>query len=323
MDCRDIRRTPPPWWPANEAWPPARRSHAWRAGRRRFVRRLAFLFAALLLLSATGAAALISKLLRGSGIAATAPVGPLAILALVWLLALLATSMRRVAVPLGNIVEAANRVAGGDYAARIPEYGPPSVRVVANAFNTMAGRLEAQDQQRRNLMADIAHELRTPLSIIQGRVEGLLDGVYPRDDVRLAGLLDETRHLSRLVEDLGTLSSAEAGALDLRKELVDPAELIRDTAASLGAPAIRVDVPEELPLMELDPVRIREVLLNLLSNAVRHTPAEGVVSIEAAAQAKRLVIRVSDTGSGIAPEDLPHVFARFHKGRNSPGSGLG
>ena len=180
----------------------------------------------------------------------------------------------------------------------------------------------AQDQLRRQLMADVAHELRTPLSILQGRIEGLLDGVYPRDDARMAGLLEETQHLSRLVEDLRTLANAEAGALDLRKEMVDPADLIRDAAGAFDR-KIEVDASDEMPPIDVDPVRIREVLLNVLANADRHTPAEGKIAIHGEMQPRKLVIRVTDTGSGIAPEDLPRIFERFHKGRDSHGSGLG
>jgi signal transduction histidine kinase len=190
-----------------------------------------------------------------------------------------------------------------------------SIRRVSSAFST-------QNRLRRQLMADVAHELRTPLSILQGRIEGLIDGVYPRDDARLTGLLEETQHLSRLVEDLRTLANAEAGALDLRKEPVDPADLIRDAASAFDR-RIDVDAPDELPLIDVDPVRVREILLNLLSNAIRHTPAAGTITIHAAMEPKRLVIRVTDTGSGIAPEDLPRIFERFHKGRDSHGSGLG
>jgi len=203
-------------------------------------------------------------------------------------------------------------------------FGVGAVLVIgfALAIRRVSRVFGEQDRLRRQLMADVAHELRTPLAILQGRVEGLIDGVYPPDAARLGELLDETRHLSRLVEDLGTLASAEAGALDLRKELVDPAELIHEAAASI-APTIEVRIAGELPLMEIDPVRIREVLLNLLSNAVRHTPAGGAVSIAAAAEGRRLVIRVTDSGSGIPADELPRIFTRFQKGRDSPGSGLG
>lgn len=182
----------------------------------------------------------------------------------------------------------------------------------------VAGHFREQVRLRRQLMADVAHELRTPLSILQGRIEGLLDGVYPRDDERLGELLAETQHLSRLVEDLRTLANAEAGALDLRKERVDLAELIRDTAASFDVP-VAVDA---LPPIDADPVRIREVLLNVLGNARQHAPA-WTVTIHAEARSNEIAIRVSDDGPGIPAQELPHLFERFHKGRDSRGSGLG
>ena len=190
------------------------------------------------------------------------------------------------------------------------------------AIHRVAGAFAQQDRLRRQLMADVAHELRTPLAILQGRIEGLLDGVYPRDETHLAELLEETRHLSRLVEDLGTLAHAEAGALELRKEAVDLGDLIRDVAAALPRPIV-VEVPAELPALEVDPVRIRQVLLNLLANALRHTPAEGVISIAVEARPQRMLIRVRDSGSGIAPEELPRLFERFQKESDSRGSGLG
>ncbi|HET8772149.1 MAG TPA: HAMP domain-containing sensor histidine kinase [Thermoanaerobaculia bacterium] len=187
----------------------------------------------------------------------------------------------------------------------------------ALAFRRVSRVFRAQDALRRQLLADVAHELRTPLAILQGRVEGLLDGVYPRDDAHLSELLDETHHLSRLVEDLRTIANAEAGVLELQKERVDAAELIRDAAASFESVSVDVRGPIEL---DLDPVRIRAVLLNLLSNAVR---AGGAVRVSAEAQPSPLVIRVADTGSGIPAEELPRIFDRFVKGRDSRGSGLG
>jgi signal transduction histidine kinase len=329
MHSRHSRRGPPPWWPANEAWPPAGRAHAWRHGRNRFVRRLVFLFAALLLLSATGAATLISKLLGGSGIAGSVPIAPLALLVLVWVLALLAAGMRRVAVPLGDIVEAANRVAGGDYSTRIAEHGPPSVRVVANAFNTMAERLEAQDQQRRHLMADIAHELRTPLSVIQGKMEGLIDGVYPRDDDTLTEVMNETRLLARLVDDLRTLANAESGTLTLQKEQTDLAMLAQDVVSSVSAAAengqiaLRLEAAPDLPSIAVDPLRIREVLANLLANALHHTPPGGAISLRVNALGRDAVFTVEDTGPGMGPDELSKIFDRFYKGEGSRGSGIG
>jgi signal transduction histidine kinase len=194
--------------------------------------------------------------------------------------------------------------------------------VFRRAIRRVSGAFAEQDRLRRQLMADVAHELRTPLAILQGRVEGLIDGVYPRDDDHLTELLEETRHLSRLVEDLGTLAHAEAGALELRKETVDLGDLVRDVAASLPRP-ITIVVPAELPAIEVDPVRIRQVLLNLLANAIRHTPAEGTIAIEIQARPQQILIHVRDSGSGIAPEDLPRIFERFQKGSDSRGSGLG
>jgi two-component system, OmpR family, sensor histidine kinase BaeS len=194
--------------------------------------------------------------------------------------------------------------------------------VFRRAIGRVGRAFAEQDRLRRQLLADVAHELRTPLAILQGRIEGLLDGVYPRDESHLAELLDETRHLSRLVEDLGTLAHAEAGALELRKESIDLGDLVRDVAASLPRP-VDVRVPADLPAVEVDPVRIRQVLLNLLANALRHTPPEGTVAVEVEAQPQRLLIRVRDSGSGIAPEDLPRIFERFQKGSDSGGSGLG
>lgn len=197
-------------------------------------------------------------------------------------------------------------------------FGVVLLIAIATAFVWTLRRVTSvfrkQDALRRQLMADVAHELRTPLAILQGRVEGLIDGVYPRDDERLEELLGEIRHLSRLVEDLRTIANAEAGALELRKERFDLVELIRDVAGDAG-----VDSPEELAI-DADPVRIREVMLNLLSNAKRYSDA---VRIRVEARPREAVIEVSDRGKGIPAEDLPRIFERFQKGRDSRGTGLG
>ena len=187
----------------------------------------------------------------------------------------------------------------------------------ATAFRRVSRTFRAQDALRRQMLADVAHELRTPLAILQGRIEGLLDGVYPRDDAHLGELLDETHHLARLVEDLRTIANAEAGALDLQRESVDLAELIRDVASSFNGVTVDANAPIE---MTVDPVRIREVLLNLLSNAVR---TGGTVRIHAQSSASSAIVRVSDTGPGIASDELPRIFERFVKGRDSRGTGLG
>jgi len=202
-------------------------------------------------------------------------------------------------------------------------------RRVVRMFGGMHSRLEAQDIQRRHLMADIAHELRTPLAVVQGRLEGMLDGIYPRDEMQIAAALQETRMLARLVEDLRTLAHTESGTLALQKESTDISVLINEAVASFSAEgaerkvALDAHAAADLPLIEVDPLRVREVLTNLISNAMRHTPEGGRVSVTATANATSIAVSVADTGSGIPAADLPKIFDRFYKGRASRGSGLG
>jgi len=328
MRSRRHWRRPPSWWPANEPWPPPNRVEVWRRGRGRFLRRMVILFAAMFFLSALGLSMLIS-LVRGRGASPYLSTGALIVAVGFCVLILLFGAIRRFGVPLGDIVEGANRVATGDFSARVPAHGPPSLRTVANAFNSMAERLESQERQRRHFMADVAHELRTPIAVVQGRLEGLLDGVYPRDDSALTELLDETRILARLLEDLRSLANAESGALALTKEPTDIVMLMSDVTnsfsrdAELANVSIKIDVPTDLPLISVDPTRIREVLSNLISNALHHTPANGVIMIQAKVSNDCLILSVADTGSGIPAEDLPKIFQRFYKGAGSRGSGLG
>jgi signal transduction histidine kinase len=260
--------------------------------------------------------------------------GPVVLLAGLFGVAAVAVVMvgvlRRVGMPLDAVMDAADRVAGGDYSVRVAEHGPPPVRALARAFNTMTARLESHDRQRRNLMADVAHELRTPLSVIQGRLEGLLDGVYERDDRQVGDLLEEVHVLSRLIEDLRMLALSEAGALKLQKEPADISALSRDVVRTFAAEAasrnvtLTVDGSVSAPLVVVDPLRIREVLTNLLANALRHTPAHGAVDVRvAAAPTGGVIVDVSDTGSGMTAEEIARAFDRFHKGSESQGSGLG
>jgi two-component system OmpR family sensor kinase/two-component system sensor histidine kinase BaeS len=243
-------------------------------------------------------------------------------------------ALRRFASPVADLVEAAGRLADGDSGARVVERGPPAVRRLAAAFNQMATRLEAQQTERRNLLAEIAHELRTPLAVVQGNLEGLLDGVYPRDDAHLTAALDETRVLAALVDDLRTIALAEAGALPLHREPVDLASLLQDATAPFAGRAEAAGIalthacPAGLALLNIDPVRIRQVVANLVTNALQHTPPGGRVQVACERRdgvdgGDEVSVAVVDTGTGIAPGDLPHVFTRFYKSKASSGSGLG
>jgi signal transduction histidine kinase len=237
--------------------------------------------------------------------------------------------MRRVASPLGAVMDAAESVADGDYATRVAERGPPPVRALARSFNTMTERLQHADRQRRDLMADLAHELRTPLSVLQGRIEGMLDGVYPLEAGQLEQLLDQTKILSRLIEDLRTLALSDAGVLTLQREPMDVTDLLSEVVDSFEAEAARLsismllDAPAAPVTVEVDAVRIKEVLANLLSNALAHTPAGGRIRLALSSVADTVSISVSDTGSGMSGDDVARMFDRFYKGRDSRGAGLG
>jgi two-component system OmpR family sensor kinase/two-component system sensor histidine kinase BaeS len=253
----------------------------------------------------------------------------LGLAALVVGVAIVGFVFRRTARPLQSVMDAADRVAAGDYDVKLREDGPPDVRRLARSFNEMTERLGEAERRRRDLLADLAHELRTPLSVIRGNAEGMLDGLYPLDRAHLDPVLDETKVMSRLLDDLRTLSTAEAGALRLHREQVDPATVVDDAVGSFRSQADAAGVTLEarmapgLPAIDADPFRIGEVLSNLLSNALRHTPSGGSITVSAAATDRGVAFTVADTGSGIPAAALPHVFDRFAKGEDSPGAGLG
>ena len=241
--------------------------------------------------------------------------------------------VRRAAGPVGDVMEAVGRVAEGDLSARVEARGGGDDRRLAQAFNRMAERLQTDEARRRELLSDLAHELRTPLAVIRGNTEAMLDGLYPADLQHLRTVLDETDVLGRLLDDLRTLSTAEAGALVLHREPIAPRTLVHDVVAAFMNQSQERDISlvsniaDGLPTIEVDPVRIGEVLTNLLQNALRHTPSGGRIEVAVAeasiAHAPAVAFRVADTGSGIADELLPSVFDRFVKGRDSGGSGLG
>jgi signal transduction histidine kinase len=319
------RRGTPPWWPEEEPWPP-RGPEAWQAIRRRFFRRF-LLFLLITVGTIVGISALVGRV-AGEG-AHRRPFFGFGFLLAVIAVIVLIRSFRRVAAPLADVMVAADRVAAGDYDARVEERGPRDVRRLGRAFNEMTERLGSNETRRRQLLADVTHELRTPLSVIRAHLEAIADGLYPADATHLGRIIEETTVMSRLLDDLQTLSTAEAGALKLHRQRTDPRELVDVAVASFSARAaeahVRLDgrVEDGLPDVDVDPVRIGEVLSNLLSNAVRHTPAGGEVVLFATAGDGAVVLAVRDTGSGIRAEQLPHVFDRFSKAADSPGAGLG
>jgi signal transduction histidine kinase len=236
------------------------------------------------------------------------------------LLAGAALLSRRVFRPLRRVMEAAERIAEGDLSARVRLLHPGDLGRLAATFNHMADELERSDERRRRLTVDVAHELRTPLTVLQGNLEGMLEGVYQPTPEALRGLLDETRLLTRLVDDLRTLALAEAGQLHFDLQRLDVAGLLADARTSFGGQAdglgvrLEVDAPDALPPVRGDAQRLAQVLGNLISNALRHTPPGGQVTLSARAADGGVIVRVADTGPGIPPQDRPYVFDRFWKG---------
>jgi two-component system sensor histidine kinase BaeS len=241
----------------------------------------------------------------------------------------LVAGSRRLARASRRATEAARQVEKGDFSARINDSGWGVLGDLGRAFNSMSARLEVTEKRRRSFLAEVTHELRTPLAIIRGEAEAIADGVHLADPEHVGRILTATRTVERLVEDLGTLSLSDAGGLILRREPVDLAVLINESIADLRPAADPAGVTLEarvavgLPPVLLDPARIRGVLDNLLSNALRHTPRGGRVVLSAEPSRKGVTIAVEDSGSGIRPDLLPHVFERFVKDPTSPGSGLG
>jgi signal transduction histidine kinase len=231
--------------------------------------------------------------------------------------------------PVDELISAAERVEAGDYSARATEAGPRPLRRLARSFNTMSARLEASDQRRRSFLADVSHELRSPLTVIQGQLEAIADGVYPADEAHLLPVLEQTRLLERLVEDLRTVALAEAGSLPLQLEPTDIGELVDEVVAGFHVAAdgrgvqLGSEAEPGLPAVTVDRARMRQVLSNLLDNALRHTPDRGRIAVTVFAADSQVVIEAGDNGTGIPAELIPRVFDRFAKAPGSTGSGLG
>jgi signal transduction histidine kinase len=248
-----------------------------------------------------------------------------------------AVAYRRVRGPVGDLLRAAEQVATGAHGAVDVEVrGPRELRLLTVTFNEMAARLAAAEEQRRYFLAEVTHELRNPLAVLQSEIEAQIDGVHPRDDHHLGSLLDETRRLGHLVDDLHTLALTETGRLVLRREAVAFGALVDEAVERHGPQArqrgvsLRASVAPDLPEAWVDPARVRQVVDNLVTNAVRHSPAGGEVAIEVATlpspgagDGPGLRCRVTDAGPGFPEGELDRVFERFTRAGDSRGSGLG
>lgn len=247
---------------------------------------------------------------------------------------------RAITRPIDQLTRAAQHLAEGDLSARVAvddhglRLGPDEISELGTAFNAMASHLQQSEQVRRDMTADVAHELRTPLAVMRGNLEAMLDGVYPFDAEHLSPVLNQVHLLTRLVEDLRTLALAEASQLTLSKRPVDLAALLRSSLTSFEAQAaaqhvaLRIVLASDLPEVLLDPDRIQQTVGILIANALRYTPPQGTITVTAQSAGASVTIEVADTGSGISPEDLPHVFDRFYRAdksraRESGGTGLG
>ena len=352
---------PQPWWTDAGTW--AAHRQEWRKRQHSLFKRLLLAFGGFLVLIAGSVGILtlvFTSLLGGNHDSAL----------LVWIvgiglalgLPLLGAGIARIvfvniARPLARVMSVADAVAGGDLSVRVPEgeaeRAGDDFAQLSQTFNRMLDELQRTLDDRRNLTADVAHDLRTPLHIIQGNLEGILDGVYEPTREHIEMLLEETHLLSRLIEDLRTLSLAESGYLQLHKEPVNVGELLADVTTSFGAQAEEAGVglqadtshfapsPEPMPaglseqdkaasgVIDADAMRLNQVLANLVGNSLRHTPAGGTITLIGEPIQGGVRVIVSDTGSGIADEDVPYIFNRFWRGdlsrshEEGAGGGLG
>jgi len=241
---------------------------------------------------------------------------------------------RQITRPVKALITGARRIAKGELSYRVKTRSNDEIGELADSFNSMAETLEQVEQSRRQLTADIAHELRTPLTIIEGTVEGILDDVFEADSEHLNSIKEQTLLLTHLINDLRDISLAESGQLTLNLQPADIVDLVQRVVTGFepnaGEKNIRLDLNSAVESleMELDPVRMEQVISNLLRNAIRHTPVDGSITVTIDRTEKDLELSVSDTGEGIEPEDLPHIFERFYRSgtsrsRKEGGTGLG
>jgi signal transduction histidine kinase len=241
---------------------------------------------------------------------------------------------RRISAPVKALTRAVRRMGQGDLSQRVQSKEKGELGELAQAFNTMAENLDRGEKLRRNMIADVAHELRTPLSNLKGYLEAIRDGVIRPAPDAIRSLDEEADLLSRLVDDLQELSLAEAGELKLDChtediiKLLKQAVAVRQTQAAAKGVLVSVDLPKKLPTVNIDAHRISQVLLNLIDNAITHTPKGGTITITARKLDNWLEIGVEDTGEGVPAKDLPNIFERFYRvdksrARATGGAGLG
>jgi two-component system sensor histidine kinase BaeS len=240
---------------------------------------------------------------------------------------------RSISAPITRLADAAQRIGAGELRTRVDAGGSRELIELAHAFNTMAGDLQRAEDLRSTLMADVSHELRTPLTALEGNLRAALDRVYALDEAEIANLYGQTRHLIRLVQDLRELALAEAHRLPLDKQPTDVPALVDETLRVFAPLAEEQGVRLErqldgLPAIIVDARRIRQVLHNLLANALRHTPRHGVVTVVGRSEVDAVYLAVQDTGVGLDPNQLELVFERFYRSdqsrsRDTGGTGLG
>lgn len=247
---------------------------------------------------------------------------------------LIALMSRRILAPVQSLTSAARQLGQGDLAQRVADSAPGEIGQLARTFNAMAENLERAEVQRRSLVADVAHELRTPLSNVQGYLEAVKDGVLPPDEQTVDTIYQQVRHVVKLVDDLRLLALAEAGVMRLDRQHASIAELLSQTAEAFRPASeakgvsLEVQSPGRLPLISMDRTRVAQVLSNLLDNAIFHTPPSGVVTVSAQQVNNSVRVSVVDTGPGISPTDLELLFERFYRtdpsrARSTGGTGLG
>jgi two-component system OmpR family sensor kinase len=240
---------------------------------------------------------------------------------------------RVVSAPVTELVKAADKIGKGDLTTRVPLHGSQEMIDLANTFNAMAADLQHAETMRNNLMADVAHELRTPLTVLEGNLRASLDKVFVLDESEVANLYNQTRHLTRLVNDLRELALAESHQLHLEKCPTDLNSLLQDAVQALDILTVEKDIHlvlecAPLPEISVDETRIRQVLFNLLSNALRHTRSGGGIYVLGKVKNNEVVLSVKDDGEGLTPDQLNAVFDRFYRAdksrsRETGGTGLG